>query len=299
MSQNSQGAFGLATLMAIGTFLVAFACLWSLGDFSFVPAFFLAAVIAAIVWLVLYIGMGSGSGAARSSSSSEKPASSATQETTAAPVAAAAGTTARDPSAEAAEAKRLADAEAAERAKADAARRQAEAAEAQEAKRKSDEAAADAKRREEEAAAEAKRQEAEAAEKAKAEADAAQKASDDAAAARAEAEKTPDYDGDGVHEGTNEGTRPEGLDAPRDGKADDLKQIKGIGAKMEALCNRLGFWHFDQIAAWSADEVAWVDANLEGFKGRVTRDTWVEQARVLASGGETEFSKRVEDGDVY
>ena len=51
--------------------------------------------------------------------------------------------------------------------------------------------------------------------------------------------------------------------------------------------------------AWTADEVAWVDANLQGFKGRVSRDTWVEQAKVLASGGETEFSKRVEDGDVY
>jgi predicted flap endonuclease-1-like 5' DNA nuclease len=45
--------------------------------------------------------------------------------------------------------------------------------------------------------------------------------------------------------------------------------------------------------------VAWVDANLQGFKGRVTRDNWIAQAKILASGGETEFSKRVEDGDVY
>jgi NADH-quinone oxidoreductase subunit E len=110
---------------------------------------------------------------------------------------------------------------------------------------------------------------------------------------------TEDRDGDGVFEGTDEGNRPAGLDAPRDGKADDLKQIKGIGPKMETLCNSLGFWHFDQIANWNHDEVAWVDANLEGFKGRVTRDNWVEQAKVLAGGGETEFSKRVEDGNVY
>ena len=108
-----------------------------------------------------------------------------------------------------------------------------------------------------------------------------------------------DYDRDGVVEGTDEGTRPSGLDAPRGGAADDLKQIKGIGPKMEKLCNSLGFWHFDQIAGWTADEVAWVDANLEGFKGRVTRDNWVEQAKILAAGGETEFSKRVEGGDVY
>ena len=108
-----------------------------------------------------------------------------------------------------------------------------------------------------------------------------------------------DFDGDGVVEGTDEGVKPRRLDAPLDGMADDLKKIKGIGAKMEALCNRLGFWHFDQIANWTDDEVAWVDANLEGFKGRVTRDDWVAQAKLLAAGGETAFSKRVDGGDVY
>lgn len=96
-----------------------------------------------------------------------------------------------------------------------------------------------------------------------------------------------------------EGTRPAALDAPRDGAADDLKQIKGIGPKLEKLCNSMGFWHFDQIANWTPEEVAWVDANLEGFKGRVSRDNWIDQAKTLASGGQTEFSKRVEDGNVY
>lgn len=110
---------------------------------------------------------------------------------------------------------------------------------------------------------------------------------------------TPDYDGDGISEGTNEGTRPEALSAARQGGADDLKRIKGIGPKLEKLCNELGFYHFDQIAAWSADEVAWVNANLAGFKGRVSRDNWVEQAKLLAEGGETEFSKRVDNGGVY
>jgi len=108
-----------------------------------------------------------------------------------------------------------------------------------------------------------------------------------------------DYDGDGIIEGTNEGQRPEALDGPRGGTADNLKEIKGIGPKLEKLCNSLGFYHFDQIAGWSADEVAWVNANLQGFKGRVTRDTWVEQAKILAAGGETEFSKRVDKGGVY
>ena len=96
-----------------------------------------------------------------------------------------------------------------------------------------------------------------------------------------------------------EGTKPETLTAPRGGKADNLKEIKGVGPKLETLLNEMGFYHFDQIAGWTDAEIAWVDANLKGFKGRVTRDDWVGQARILASGGETEFSKRVDDGDVY
>ncbi len=95
------------------------------------------------------------------------------------------------------------------------------------------------------------------------------------------------------------GIQPAGLDRARDGQADDLKMIKGIGPALETLCNRLGFYHFDQIADWSADEIAWVDQNLEGFKGRVTRDEWVAQAKLLASGGETEFARRVKKGEVY
>ncbi len=98
---------------------------------------------------------------------------------------------------------------------------------------------------------------------------------------------------------TAEGTRPEALSAARDGKADDLKMIKGVGPKLELMLNELGFYHFDQIAAWSADEVAWVDQNLKGFKGRVSRDNWVEQASTLAAGGTTEFASRVKKGDVY
>jgi NADH-quinone oxidoreductase subunit E len=94
------------------------------------------------------------------------------------------------------------------------------------------------------------------------------------------------------------GTRPATLDGPRAGKADDLKLIKGIGPKLEKMCNALGFYHFDQIASWTAQEVAWVDQNLEGFKGRVSRDDWVAQAGTLASGGETEFASRVKKGHV-
>lgn len=78
--------------------------------------------------------------------------------------------------------------------------------------------------------------------------------------------------------------KPQALSAARGGVADDLKLIKGIGPKLELLCHSLGFYHFDQIANWTAAEIAWVDDNLEGFKGRVTRDAWVAQARDLAAG---------------
>ena len=65
------------------------------------------------------------------------------------------------------------------------------------------------------------------------------------------------------------------------------------------MLNGMGYYHFDQIASWKKKEVAWVDENLEGFKGRVSRDEWVKQAKILAKGGETEFSKRVDKGGVY
>lgn len=78
--------------------------------------------------------------------------------------------------------------------------------------------------------------------------------------------------------------KPRGLKAPRKAGADDLKVIKGIGPKLETLLHSLGFFHFDQIAAWTEAELAWVDDNLEGFKGRAVREDWVGQARALIGG---------------
>jgi len=85
--------------------------------------------------------------------------------------------------------------------------------------------------------------------------------------------------------------KPEGLEGPRDGKADNLKKISGVGPKIEGLLHSLGVYHFDQIAAWTPEQVEWVDGYLK-FKGRIGREDWLSQARILADGGETEFSKR-------
>ena len=77
--------------------------------------------------------------------------------------------------------------------------------------------------------------------------------------------------------------RPELLSKAR-GKADDLKLIWGVGPALEKMLNTMGVWHFDQIASWSAKELAWVDERLEGFKGRAKRDEWVKQSKKLAKG---------------
>ena len=76
-------------------------------------------------------------------------------------------------------------------------------------------------------------------------------------------------------------TQPETITAPRGGAADDLKLISGVGPKLEGVLNDLGFWHFDQIAKWSANEIEWVDSRLK-FKGRIVRDDWMSQAAKLA-----------------
>ncbi|PTW61114.1 NADH dehydrogenase subunit E [Breoghania corrubedonensis] len=115
-------------------------------------------------------------------------------------------------------------------------------------------------------------------------------------AAKAASAKTPSKAAAKAAAETEEG-QPELLKAPRGGKADDLKKIKGLGSKIEGMLNDLGVFHFDQIASWGDVEKNWIDGKLT-FRGRIERENWVEQAKALAAGEETEFSKRVEAGDV-
>ncbi|KIN61410.1 NADH dehydrogenase i, e subunit [Sulfitobacter noctilucae] len=95
------------------------------------------------------------------------------------------------------------------------------------------------------------------------------------------------------------GEKPESLSAPRDSGADDLKMIKGVGPKLENMLNGMGIFHFDQIAKWGEAEIAWADLNLKGFKGRVSRDNWVDQASKLAAGEETAFSAKARTDGRY
>lgn len=82
---------------------------------------------------------------------------------------------------------------------------------------------------------------------------------------------------------TAPGAPPAALPAPRDGAADDLAKIKGVGPKSVEKLHALGVFHYDQIAGWSDDNVKWIEAAL-GAAGRVKRNGWVEQARALSGG---------------
>jgi predicted flap endonuclease-1-like 5' DNA nuclease len=83
----------------------------------------------------------------------------------------------------------------------------------------------------------------------------------------------------------------------RSAALDDLKRIRGIGVLIERKLNQLGVVGYEQIANWTAQEIDRVSQSLD-FKGRIERENWVEQARILASGGATEFSRRVDRGEV-
>jgi predicted flap endonuclease-1-like 5' DNA nuclease len=101
---------------------------------------------------------------------------------------------------------------------------------------------------------------------------------------------------DGIEAG-HPGLKPPGLAGPRQGFADDLKRIKGIGPQNERRLHALGIWHYDQIAAWNGQNIEWIASFLK-FPGRIDRENWVSQAKILASGGTTEFAKRVDAGKV-
>ena len=93
--------------------------------------------------------------------------------------------------------------------------------------------------------------------------------------------------------------KPDVLAKARAGGADNLKMIKGVGPVLEKALHTTGVFHFDQVGAWTKADAEWFDDNVKGANGRVIRDGWVKQAKILAKGGTTEFSARVKKGGVY
>ena len=76
------------------------------------------------------------------------------------------------------------------------------------------------------------------------------------------------------------------------GAPDSLLQLKGVGPKLNTLLTGLGITRFDQIGAWGAEDAAKVDEHLGAFKGRIERDSWIEQAGLLAKGAIAEFEAK-------
>ena len=93
--------------------------------------------------------------------------------------------------------------------------------------------------------------------------------------------------------------KPAVLAKARAGGADNLKMIKGVGPVLEKALHTTGVFHFDQVGAWTKADAEWFDDNVKGANGRVIRDGWVKQAKILAKGGTSEFSARVKKGGVY
>ncbi|MHA6718155.1 hypothetical protein ACX40Y_01770 [Sphingomonas sp. RS6] len=80
---------------------------------------------------------------------------------------------------------------------------------------------------------------------------------------------------------------PAGADAASTdtpGGRDDLTRLKGVGPKLAARLNELGYQRFADLAALDDDAARALDAQLGSFQGRMARDRWVEQARFLAAG---------------
>lgn len=80
--------------------------------------------------------------------------------------------------------------------------------------------------------------------------------------------------------------------APAASAGDDLTTIKGLGPKLAVTLNELGVTSFSQIAAWDDSEIDRIDSQLGRFSGRIRRDNWVEQAKLLSSGDESGFAAK-------
>lgn len=78
---------------------------------------------------------------------------------------------------------------------------------------------------------------------------------------------------------------------PASGKPDNLRRLIGIGPVNEKLLKGQGVTTFAQIAAWSAADIERIEHALQ-FGGRVEREHWVAQAKLLAAGDEKEFARQ-------
>ncbi|MBI1384624.1 MAG: hypothetical protein GC150_06915 [Rhizobiales bacterium] len=77
---------------------------------------------------------------------------------------------------------------------------------------------------------------------------------------------------------------------------DDLKRIRGIGVVIERKLFQMGITQYRQIADFTEADIESISEQLD-FKGRIERENWVGQARILAGGGITDFARRFDRGE--
>jgi len=91
--------------------------------------------------------------------------------------------------------------------------------------------------------------------------------------------------------------KPLVLSSARPAGKDKLIKIKGIDLEVEENLNKLGIFHFNQIAAWSNKNCDWIEEFLSQ-PGCAKKNQWIEQAKILESGKQTVYSQKVDNGEV-
>ncbi len=71
--------------------------------------------------------------------------------------------------------------------------------------------------------------------------------------------------------------------------AEPVTQLKGLGPKVAGRLAELGVTTIGEMAALSDAQAESIDAQLGAFTGRMGRDRWIEQARLLAAGDRAGF----------
>src|SRR5690606_23427051 len=111
----------------------------------------------------------------------------------------------------------------------------------------------------------------------------------------APASLTEDEDEDATPARPNvQSAKPAMLASARNGAPDDLTLIDGVSLQQQSTFYSLGVFHFDQIAAWTPENIAWVDQYLR-LRGRIEDEEWVEQAGDLAREGPAAARRILED----
>ena len=70
------------------------------------------------------------------------------------------------------------------------------------------------------------------------------------------------------------------------GPRDDLQRLQGVDPSLERMLNRLGIYHFHQIARFEASDVEWLVEHVDGVPERTIRDSWIVEAAHLCGAAD-------------